>query len=161
MSDTFNWDGLDESWSGAGDVEKDTGTDYDPVPDGPYVCVVDRVEWKTSKNGNRYLGWVLIVDSGAHEGRWLFKRNMLANEQNMTFLKKDLVSCGCLVPERLSDLSLESLLDRKIKVTKKTKGDFENIYIDRLITEVKGVSFKAEFQIDHKTPGVSDDEILF
>ena len=138
MSDTFNWDGLDDSWLKADDVDTDTGTDYEAVPDGPYVCVIDKVEFRESKSGNPYLNWVLIIDGGPHDGRWLFKRNMLANAQNMLFLKKDIAACGCVVPEKLSDFKLESLLDLKVKVSKKTKGDFENIYIDKVIAEVKG-----------------------
>tara|TARA_R100000008_G_C3561561_1_gene156520 strand:+ start:247 stop:765 length:519 start_codon:yes stop_codon:yes gene_type:complete len=129
----LNWDKLDESWAGASVEKKDTGTDYDPVPDGRYVCVIDRVSFKESKAGNPYLNWVLIVENGHSEGRWLFKRNMLESSQNMVFLKKDLATCGVELPEKISELNLESLLDKKVEVTKKTKNDFENIYIDRLL----------------------------
>jgi hypothetical protein len=145
----MNWDDLDSSWADAGADSGDTGTDYDPVPDGPYVCVVDKVEFRESKSGNPYLNWVLIINGGSHDGRWLFKRNMLANAQNMSFLKRDIAACGCSVPDKLSDLDLKSLLDRKVKITKKTKGDFENIYIDKLVSEVSGAPIPGkEFDDD-------------
>ena len=148
MSNTFNWDNLDNSWAEANVVDTDTGTEYKPVPDGAYVCVVDKVEFRESKAGNPYLNWILVVDSGPHEGRWLFKRNMLGSPQNMTFLKKDIAACGTDVPSKLSDLKLESLLDLKVKVTKKTKGDFENVYIDRVVAEAKGTTPIQEFNDD-------------
>ena len=125
---------------------------FKPVPDGTYVCAVDRIEFKTSKSGNPYLSWVLIVDSGVHEGRWLFKRNMLANAQNMKFLKQDVAACGIDLPDKLSDLKLESFLDLKVKISKKTKGDFENIYIDNLISKAKDSTPVQE---------ISDDVIGF
>lgn len=138
MSDAFDWNAIDKSWGAVAAVEQDANEAYDTVPDGSYVCVVDKAEFRTSKSGNPYLNWVLVIEGGMHDGRWLFKRNMLATEQNMTFLKKDLAACNVAAPEKLSDLPLESLLDLKVRVTKKTKNDFENIYIDRLISEVNG-----------------------
>jgi|TARA_B100000214_G_scaffold369672_1_gene343122 hypothetical protein len=156
MSD-FNWADLDNSWSQAEQPES-AKQDYESVPDGPYVCVIDRVEFKTSKSGNPYLNWVLIVDNGPHEGRWLFKRNMLANAQNMKFLKQDLASCGVELPDKLSDLALESLLDKTVKVSKKTKNDFENIYIDSVISEMKT---KTTVSNASSFGGGGDDDIPF
>lgn len=153
MSD-FNWTDLDNNWSQAAQPEPANKTEFESVPDGSYVCVIDRVEFKTSKSGNPYLNWVLIVDNGPQEGRWLFKRNMLANAQNMKFLKQDLAACGVELPAKLSELNLESLLDKVVKVTKKTKNDFENIYIDHIVSEVKASGSKADF-------GGNDDDIPF
>jgi len=148
MSEAFDWNALDNSWADA-NLDKTSSTqEFKPVPDGGYVCVVDKVEFRESKSGNPYLNWTLIVDSGAHEGRWIFKRNMLATAMNMKFLKQDLAACGVDLPEKLSDLQLESLLDRKVKITKKTKNDFENIYIDNLVSETKGSTPVQEFDDD-------------
>lgn len=135
MSDSFDWAKIDKGWSEAAESkEGSSGTsNFEPVPDGPYAVVIDKAEFKNSKAGNPYLNLILVVQSGPHEGRWLFKRCMLSTPQNMTFLKKDLAVCGVKVPDRISELNLESLLDRKLKVTKKTKDDFENIYFDNLI----------------------------
>jgi hypothetical protein len=48
------------------------------------------------------------------------------------WLKKDLQRCG-LELERLSDLpnNLGQLLDVKLKVTKRTKDEYENVYINK------------------------------
>jgi len=148
MSEAFDWSALDGNWADADVGSSGSTQEYTPVPDGPYVCVVDKVEFRESKSGNPYLNWVLIVTSGAHEGRWIFKRNMLANAQNMKFLKQDVAACGIDLPDKLSDLKLESFLDRKVKITKKTKNDFENIYIDNLVAETKGSTPVQEFDDD-------------
>lgn len=148
MSETFDWNALDGNWADANVDNSGSTQEFKPVPDGPYVCVIDKVEFRESKSGNPYLNWVLIVDSGSHEGRWIFKRNMLANAQNMKFLKQDVAACGIDLPDKLSDLKLESFLDRKVKITKKTKNDFENIYIDNLVSETKGSTPVQEFNDD-------------
>jgi hypothetical protein len=148
MSETFDWNALDGSWADANVDNSGSTQEFKSVPDGPYVCVIDKVEFRESKSGNPYLNWVLIVDSGSHEGRWIFKRNMLANAQNMKFLKQDVAACGIDLPDKLSDLKLESFLDRKVKITKKTKNDFENIYIDNLVSETKGSTPVQEFNDD-------------
>ena len=162
MSDpTINWESLDTSWADANVDKADSGTDYAPVPDGPYVCCVDRVEFRESKAGNPYLNWVLVVDNGPHEGRWLFKRNMLGNAQNMSFLKKDIAACGVDLPPKLSDFDLGVLLDVKVKVTKKTKGDFENIYIDKVVPGVKGDSDNRIHAATTIKKEFKDDDIPF
>tara|TARA_R110001583_G_scaffold21394_4_gene81241 strand:- start:331 stop:801 length:471 start_codon:yes stop_codon:yes gene_type:complete len=156
MSDAFDWDEIDNSWKSAkAPVAKEEKKDFEEVPDGSYSCVVERAEFRKSKSGNPYLSMALVVDSGPHEGRWMFKRNMLRTEENLSYLKKDLAVCGVAVPDKLSDLKLESLLDLSVKATKKTKDDFENIYIDRLISEAKGDTKKPV------TQEYNDDDIPF
>jgi hypothetical protein len=103
-------------------------------PDGKYHVHVHRVEIKTSKNGEDFLSWQFVIDEGAQKGRYLFKRSYMATPQNMSFLKKDLATVG-LAGIKLSDLpeKLASLLDIKMMITRKTKGDFVNIYMDKRI----------------------------
>lgn len=143
MSDAFNWDDIDNRWQSSKTPEaKEARGDFEEVPDGSYSCVVERAEWRKSKAGKEYLSMALVVDSGPHEGRWIWRRNMLGSQENMTFLKKDLSTCGVAMPERLRDLKLESLLDLMVRATKKTTlkdgREYDNIYLDRLISEVKG-----------------------
>ena len=58
----------------------------------------------------------------------------MATKENIKWLKQDLFSCG-LHLEKLSDLphNLERLLNVKLEVTKRTRGENENIYINRQI----------------------------
>jgi hypothetical protein len=59
---------------------------------------------------------------------------MLVSAENIKWLKNDLHACG-LELEKLSDLpaNLEKLLDVKLEITKRTRGDNESIYFNRRI----------------------------
>jgi hypothetical protein len=58
----------------------------------------------------------------------------MATPENLSWLKTDLFTCG-LELEKLSELpeNLEKLLDVKLEITKRTRGDNENIYFNRRI----------------------------
>jgi hypothetical protein len=110
---------------------------FKSIPDGQYQVMVDRVEIGTTKNGNPKLAWELTVIGPTHENRKLFKNSVITNNpKTMEFLKRDLKNCGIDI-ERLSDLPdhLEKLLDLRLRVHKKTSGDFENIYIGGIVSE--------------------------
>ena len=58
----------------------------------------------------------------------------MASKENMKWLKTDLHTCGVDI-EKASHLParLGDLLDVKLEVTKRTKGESENIYFNRRI----------------------------
>jgi len=58
----------------------------------------------------------------------------MASKENLKWLKTDLHTCG-LVIEKLSELParLGDLLDVTLEITKRTKGESENIYFNRRI----------------------------
>ena len=107
--------------------------EFEPIPDGKYQVVVDRVELtKSQTSGNPMLKWKLKVLGPKHEGAVLWRNNVIATKSNVQWLKNDLHVCGLDIG-KLSDLpaSLEKLLDVRLEVTKKTRGENENIYINR------------------------------
>jgi hypothetical protein len=109
--------------------------EQDPVPDGRYQVNVEKVELTRARtSGNALLRWQLKILSGPLAGRFLFKNSVIASADNLKFLKTDLVLCG-LELEKLSDLPnrLEELLDVKLDVTRRTKGENSNIYLNRRI----------------------------
>ena len=109
--------------------------EFDPVPDGKYQVNVDKVEITTAKtSGNPMLKWTLRVLAPRFRGRLLWRNNVMATRENIRWLKNDLHVCG-LDLQKLSDLPsrLEDLLDVTLEVTKRTKGDNENIYFNRRI----------------------------
>lgn len=104
-------------------------------PDGKYEARVAKVEIKESKtSGKPYLKWQLVIDNGPHTGRYLFRNNQMSSAENLAWLKKDLGTCG-LKLEKLSDLPnrLNDLLDKRVKVTKKSRGENYNVYLDKLL----------------------------
>jgi hypothetical protein len=114
--------------------------EFDPVPDGKYQVNVDKVEITTAKTtGNPMLKWTLKILAPRLRGRLLWRNNVMASRENIRWLKNDLHVCG-LDLQKLSDLpaNLERLLDVKLEVTKRTKGENENIYFNRRIVLDEG-----------------------
>jgi hypothetical protein len=119
----------------------DTRADFDSVPDGKYQVNVEKVELtETHTSGNPMLKWSLRIIAPQQVNRLMW-RNSVITAKTLKFLKTDLHVCG-LDLERLSDLPnhLERLLDVKLEVTKRTKGDNENIYFNRRIETAAGAS---------------------
>ncbi len=109
--------------------------EFEPLPDGKYQVNVEKVELtRAQSSGNPMLKWTLRVLAPKFRGRLLWRNNVMATRENMKWLKNDLHVCG-LDLEKLSDLpaNLERLLDVKLEVTKRTKGDNENVYFNRRI----------------------------
>jgi len=107
---------------------------FEPVPDGRYQVVVDRIELVRTSNGDPMLKWTLRILAPTHKGRLLWRNNVMASNENIKWLKQDLYTCG-LQLQKLSDLPghLEQLLNIVLEVTKRTRGENENIYFNRRI----------------------------
>jgi hypothetical protein len=140
---------FDESFlPGSGDVDL---TAYDDdftsaetrsgeeVPDGKYQARIDAVRLERSQKGDPMIRWDLIVLSGPHAGRHIFKNSVIAPAA-LPFVKGDLKTIG-MVLIRFSDLAgrLEELLDVTLEVTKRTRGDYTNVYFNRRI-QIPGAS---------------------
>ncbi len=109
--------------------------EFEPVPDGNYKVVVERVELTRSrKTNNPLLKWTLQILGPQCEGRLLWRNNMLQTRENLQWLKNDLYVCD-LILEKVSDLpaNLHKLLDIELEVSKRTKGERENVYFNRRI----------------------------
>ncbi|HWR54408.1 MAG TPA: DUF669 domain-containing protein [Bryobacteraceae bacterium] len=105
----------------------------DNVPDGKYQVAVERVELTQSSAGNPMLKWTLRILAPRCQNRFLW-RNSVFTQNTLKYVKTDLHLCGLDLP-KLSDLPhhLGKLLEVKLEVTKKTRGDNENIYFNRRI----------------------------
>ncbi len=119
---------------------------FDDVPDGKYQVAIEKVELaRAQSSGNPMLKWQLRVLGPNHAGRMIFRNSVMASAENIKYLKNDLHTCG-LVLERFSDLGtrLNDLLDIKLEVTKKTRGEFSNVYINRrIVTEDPDDNYKG------------------
>ena len=114
--------------------------EFDSVPDDKYQVNVDKVEITTAKtSGNAMLKWTLRILAPRHQNRLLWRNNVMATRENIKWLKNDLHVCG-LDLQKLSDLpaNLERLLDVKLEVTMRTKGDNENVYFNRRLVLDEG-----------------------
>jgi len=96
---------------------------------------VERVELtRAQTSGNPMLKWTLRILAPRFRGRLLWRNNVMATRENIKWLKTDLHTCG-LDLEKLSELpdNLDKLLNVKIEVTKRTRGENENVYFNRRI----------------------------
>lgn len=107
--------------------------DNDEVPDGKYQVRVQRVKLDRSQKGDPMLKWDLVVLSGQHANRHIFK-NAVITQASLPFVKGDLKTLGLEVP-RFSELPshLDELLDLTLEVTKRTKGEYANVYFNKRI----------------------------
>jgi hypothetical protein len=80
------------------------------------------------------LKWTLRILAPNYKGRLLWRNNVMVSSMNIKWLKQDLYTCG-LDLAKLSDLPgyLEQLINIKLEVTKRTRGENENIYFNRRI----------------------------
>jgi len=122
--------GFDDDYVGS----EVSDSEFDSVPDGKYQVKVDRIELTRTTKGDPMLKWTLRILGPTHEGRLLWRNNVMGSPENIAWLKKDLYACELRLA-RLSELpaNLERLLDIRLDVTKKTRGEYESVYINRRI----------------------------
>ena len=109
--------------------------DFEPIPDGKYQVNVERVELtRAQTSGNPMLKWTLLIIAPRFRGRLLWRNNVMATRENIKWLKTDLHTCG-LSLEKISDLpaNLEKLINIKLEITKRTRGENENVYLNKRI----------------------------
>ena len=126
--------------------------EFETIPDGKYQVNVERAELtRAQTSGNPMLKWTLRILAPSHKGRLLWRNNVMASNENIKWLKQDLFTCG-LQLQRLSDLpgQLEQLLNVKLEVTKRTRGENENIYLNRRIVLADDVG----------APGAAMDDMI-
>ncbi|MGH7143370.1 MAG: DUF669 domain-containing protein [Planctomycetota bacterium] len=123
---------LDEEFDRAKPIE--TGD----LPDGKYQVRIQKAYLDKSQTGNPMLKYDLIVLSGPHAGRHLFKNSMLL-EAALPFFKADLKALGISLP-KFHDLPnhLNQMIDQTLEVTKKTKGEYSNVYFNKRIEILAG-----------------------
>lgn len=104
---------------------------YEEVPDGKYQVRVQRVEMGASQKGDPMLKWDLVVISGPQAERHIFKNSVITHA-SLPFVKGDLQTLGLELP-KFSELPnhLDQLLDQTLEVTKRTKGEYTNVYFNR------------------------------
>lgn len=119
--------------------------EFSVIPNGKYVCNVDKVQIKeVSKGkyaGEGMLSWQLRIEGGDYDNRILFLNNLFVSKEldpGLAFvgrLKQTLKKAGLQIA-KLSELEtrIGELLDRKLNVTVKNTvkdgKEYSNIYVD-------------------------------
>jgi hypothetical protein len=104
---------------------------YEEVPDGKYQVQIESVKLEQSQKGDPMIKFDLAVISGSQAGRHIFK-NSVITQASLPYVKGDLKTLG-LELAKFSELAgrLEELLDKTLEVTKRTRGDYSNVYFNR------------------------------
>ena len=115
------------------DFSSAESSSFDEVPDGKYQARIDSVRLDRSQKGDPMIKWDLVVIAGQHSGRHVFK-NSVITPAALPFVKGDLKTLG-LELVKFSDLAgrLEELLDRTLEITKRTRGEYTNVYFNKQI----------------------------
>ena len=110
----------------------------EPLPDGKFQMLVEKAELVFSKKNNPMMVWQMRVLGPRYAGHKHWHRNMIISKENIKWLKHDLMIAGLEI-EKLSQLPahLNKLLDVVLEVQLKTKGDNQNSFINKRITQNK------------------------
>ena len=104
---------------------------YEEVPDGKYQVKIQTAKLESSQKGDPMIKYDLEIISGSQAGRHIFK-NSVITQASLPYVKADLKTLG-LELAKFSELSgrLEELLDMTLEITKRTRGDYTNVYFNR------------------------------
>jgi hypothetical protein len=131
------------------DDEFDTAeaTSQEEVPDGKYQVRIETVRLEHSQKGDPMIKWDLQVVSGSQAGRHIFK-NSVITQASLPYVKGDLKTLGIELA-KFSALAgrLEELLDVTLEVTKRTRGDYTNVYFNRRI-KIAAAASSARIESD-------------
>ncbi|MHB9129984.1 MAG: DUF669 domain-containing protein [Armatimonadota bacterium] len=112
---------------------------FDDVPSGRYQAFIDKLYLDRAKTSKRLLlKWELVIAVGPYQGRRLFRNNTLETQDNLRWLKTDLLAVG-LELGKLSDLpeKLPGLIGVMVDINVAIKGDGDqartNVYINKRV----------------------------
>ncbi len=122
------------------DFEVAEASKSEEVPDGKYQVRIDTVRLESTQKGDPMVKFDLVILSGSQAGRHIFK-NSVITQASLPYVKGDLKTLG-LELSKFSELSnrLEELLDVTIEVTKRTRGEYTNVYFNRRLKLAANVS---------------------
>ncbi len=145
---------FDAAWA-----EAPEGDSFENLPDGKYQVSIEEVRFENAKKSGRLqLAWIFeVLSSGENMGRRIFHYRGLDNEMSIGWMKKEIFTCGLRV-EKASELPgmLEYLLDRVVEVTLKTKktdkGEFQNLFINKLLDDGPDSTRKLNITDEDQVP---------
>lgn len=143
-------------WAGAKKkaAESSQGSEYE---DGKYLARLVKGEITESNAGRLQVAWTWKFEEEPYEGKNKMAYQGLESEDNLVFLARDLDRLGYEAPEDIATIE-EILADINkskplARIRLKSKGDFQNVYIDKVI----GGDDDDE-EADDETEGDTPDE---
>lgn len=157
---------LNKAWkSGLATKDEVAGGGFE-ADDGRYkvaLTAADRYESKASGRDQVMFEYTFL--EGDYKGKTKRDYNGLDRAESIPFLMRKIEAMGFDTPEEIDDL--EALLKKMVKagpqlvIQLKTKGDFQNVYIQKTLDDDETVELPAETEevpAEEKTSGVSKEE---
>src|SRR6185503_6073096 len=86
-------------------------------------------------SGRLQVSFQFVILSGEYKNRKLWSHQGLETAENMGWFKAMLAKLELKIPKKLKDLPdiLEEAIDLTCEVTVKTRGEYQNVYVNKLI----------------------------
>jgi len=147
------------NWQGARERAKET-SGFTEVPDGRYLAHLTNAQIGESRSSGRLqIQWTWTISDGEFEKDTKLDFDGLETEDNLVFLGRKLARFGYELPEDITAINdiLEELIDKQplARIRLKTKGEFQNVYVDKLM---RSVSDDGDDESEVNTFGSEDDD---
>ncbi len=135
--------------------------EFDALPAGNYIVVVEGAEVRANKSGNGvHLALKLRVQGGAYRNRVIFLNQVLANNPtSLRYLKNALDACGYTHGVNELDRCAPSLVDEVVAAKVTHYKDRENVTLSRiapaLLERIQAVTMQVATE-----EGVTKEEVL-
>jgi hypothetical protein len=125
------------NWQGARERAKES-TGFTEVPDGRYLAHLTNAQICESRSSGRLqIQWTWTISDGEFEKDTKLDFDGLETEDNLVFLGRKLSRFGYELPEDITEISdiLDELIEKQplARIRLKTKGEFQNVYVDKLM----------------------------
>jgi len=153
-----------KTWKSAKEkVASGGGAFGDDIEDGRYKATVLDAELNNSQTSGRLqVAWTYQILEGEFSGKKKRDWDGCESEDNQVWLGRKLVRLGYEVPEDITDVE-EILQDIKkskivVAITLKTKGKFQRVYIDRVLSgeEASGAVDYENEDLEEEAPSAED-----
>ena len=116
-------------------------TGFTEVPDGRYLAHLTAAQIGESKSSGRLqIQWTWTIADGEFEGDTKLDFDGLETEDNLVFLGRKLARFGYELPEDITAIAdiLEELIEKRplARIRLKTRGEFQNVYVDKIMRSV-------------------------
>ena len=148
-----------DNWQGAREKAKES-SGFTEVPDGRYLAHLTNAQIGESRSSGRLqIQWTWTISDGEFEKDTKLDFDGLETEDNLVFLGRKLARFGYELPEDITAISdiLDELIEKQplARIRLKTKGEFQNVYVDKLMRSVS-----TDDEDSDEESMVSEDEDL-
>jgi len=130
------------NWVGAR-TRANESSGFTEVPDGRYLAHLTGAAIGESKSSGRLqIQWTWTIADGEFESDTKLDFDGLETEDNLVFLGRKLARFSYELPEDITAIAdiLDELVEKRplARIRLKTKGEFQNVYVDKLMRSVDG-----------------------